>query len=231
MQQPTFTPPESDHDFDEPRAERPGRRKELPELDGFAASRVAAVLSRLSVNQPVLLSYNATRTNIRARVAQMVYRGLIVAIREFVPPATRVHAVFESGMALRGDIMRCRPHGAEFLADLKLFDARMEWAGEDGRTGQRFPVEIAGALNLDGSAYGIVIVDISSTGLRVRCPRRIQPGSQVEVISLRAIIQGEVRYCREVSEDEFYLGIQADPATSRVSGQSGDLDLTALRDA
>jgi hypothetical protein len=75
-----------------------------------------------------------------------------------------------------------------------------------------------------------MILDVSRSGLRVRCPRRIEPGSQVEVICLRAIIQGEIRYCREVSEDEFYLGLQADAATSRVSGQAGELDLTALTD-
>jgi hypothetical protein len=77
--------------------------------------------------------------------------------------------------------------------------------------------------------YSITILNVSKTGLRVSCPTKPSPHAHVEITCGSAKISGTIRYVRELSQDEFNLGISAD----RVSGDDrfGDdkeMDLTLL---
>jgi hypothetical protein len=97
------------------------------------------------------------------------------------------------------------------------------WA--EVRSEIRFPVDLGAVLQVEGDPTAICVVtilDVSKSGMRASCPVSIQAGARVEVTCCYATISGEVRYVREVSDDEFHVGIKVEPAAGV------DLDLTDL---
>lgn len=195
-------------------------------VDGYAATRIAAVLARVAIDQPARLRLSGTE--IAAVIEQVGYRSITLASAEFVPPAARVHLYFEGGATARGDVERCLPRRQGFQLQIRLFDAHFDSQTDWVRIDPRLPVRIPCAIQVgDAPPHQATIVDVSRSGLRLQSPQALERGAVIEVTCLGAHIRGEVRYSREVSSDEFYIGVQAD-AASHVLGQTGTLDLTAL---
>ena len=206
--------------------------KRSPVVRPNAASRLAAVLSRLALDQPALFSRAGSPARLPAHLLRVGHRVITLFSAEFVAPGSRLDIRFDTGSTARGDVETCRPHRDGFHLDIQLFDARL--GSDDGaeRIDPRFTVRIPCSLRTSGTsghAVAATIVDVSRSGIRLQSPRPVARGTLVEVTCVAAHISGEVRYSREVSSDEFYIGVLAD-ANTHVPGQSGDLDLTVLKD-
>jgi len=82
----------------------------------------------------------------------------------------------------------------------------------DLRADRRFNIEVAGVLQVVGTAsavYVVTVLDVSKSGVRVSCPDSLSEGTRVEVACCDTCISGSVRYSREVAAGEFYVGIKA----------------------
>jgi hypothetical protein len=91
-------------------------------------------------------------------------------------------------------------------------------------------MEMAGLLRIAGVAggiYMITVLDVSKSGLRIQCPRALDPGTQVEVKCRDFSVFGEIRYSRGIAADEFYLGIEA-TAVRTAKGPQSEIDLLLL---
>jgi hypothetical protein len=201
--------------------------KAVPEISARVGSRLAAVLAKLAPGQPAVVSYGPSSCKLSAQVAQVLYRGLELEVAEFLHPRTRADVRFERELTVRGDVQRCLPRQGGYQIRLRLFDAQL---GEHARSSPRQSVQISATLRVEtsGRLYTVAIVDISRSGLRVRSPKPLPHGVRVEVNCRCAQIRGEVRYSRLLADDEFHIGIEA-AAESRVFGQTGALDLSALQ--
>ena len=61
-------------------------------------------------------------------------------------------------------------------------------------------------------SFPATILDISKSGLRIACSVQLTEGTRIEVIvPQQAVVFGEVRYCRAVSQ-EFHAGVQIEQA-------------------
>ena len=59
------------------------------------------------------------------------------------------------------------------------------------------------------------VLDVSTTGLRLRTPSAIHRGAQVQVQVEKAVVFGTIRYCREVSKNAFDAGLVIDQVVIR----------------
>jgi hypothetical protein len=108
-------------------------------------------------------------------------------------------------------------------------EARHAIEREQQRRHDRYVVEIPGLLQLEqvrGGIYAITVLDVSTAGLRITCPKAVLAETRVEVKCQKMKIFGTVRYAREVGY-EFHLGIEADRVDDGKS-KSEEVDLLAL---
>jgi hypothetical protein len=99
------------------------------------------------------------------------------------------------------------------------------------RTDQRYPVEEAAVLRIEGVAGGVYVVtvlDVSKFGLRVSCPIALDLGTRVKVACHGVEIAGEIRYARDVERDGYYLGLRAETVSRAGHPLDGEIDLTAI---
>lgn len=202
-------------------------------VDLEARTRVAAVLARLAVDDPVGLLDGDESSRISARVLALRWGGVELITSEFLAPGTHLGLSFPKAGAGWGEVDRCKPNAGEFAVSITLLDGQFSATSEPTRREPRYSVNISGLLRvpgIKGAFYAITILDVSRSGLRIQSPRAVDAGRKVEVISRDARVAGEVRYSRQVAADEFHLGIHAGP-NGNVLGQTGPLDLTLLRHA
>ena len=102
------------------------------------------------------------------------------------------------------------------------------------RRHDRYQVEIPGLLRLQetrGGIYGVTVLDVSRTGLRISCPKALASGTRVEIRCQNIKVLGTVKYSREVG-NEIYLGIEADVVDTAATdpGTAGvtEVDLLSL---
>ncbi len=69
-----------------------------------------------------------------------------------------------------------------------------------------------------GGIYLITVLDVSKSGLRINCSTSLTTGTRVEVRCRGASVPGEIRYARDVGQNEFHLGVEA----------TSEMDLTQL---
>jgi len=83
---------------------------------------------------------------------------------------------------------------------------------KDRRVGLRYmlnPVRLVQILPPGASAGGKgAVVDMSRTGLRIRCETLLQKGAILRVEFPNMIVTGEVRYCRPVEGASFHAGLR-----------------------
>lgn len=91
--------------------------------------------------------------------------------------------------------------------------ASTTWPGADRRIEVRIATDgPARAKVLDplislGPSFQASVVDTSATGLKLRVPRSILPGSVVQIRFQRQIVLGEVKYCNPFGT-EFHIGLR-----------------------
>jgi hypothetical protein len=118
------------------------------------------------------------------------------------------------------------PPRDRFPVDALPVDAWME-----KRTDQRYPVEEAAVMRIEGvtgGVYVVTVLDVSRFGLRVSCPVGWPLGTRVKVACHGAEVAGEVRYARDVEPDGYHLGIRADKVSHAGQVQDGEIDVTAI---
>jgi hypothetical protein len=99
------------------------------------------------------------------------------------------------------------------------------------RSDQRYPIEEAAVLRVEGVAGGVYVVtvlDVSKLGLRVSSPVALALGTRVKVSCHGAEITGEIRYARDVERDGYYLGVLASTVSRAGQAQDGEIDLTRI---
>jgi hypothetical protein len=102
------------------------------------------------------------------------------------------------------------------------------------RRHDRHQVEIPGILRLQearGGIYTVTVLDISTTGLRISCPKAVASGTRVEVSCQSTKVSGSVKYARDVGT-EIYLGIEVDailsPTAHGDTSDPAEIDLLSL---
>jgi hypothetical protein len=204
-----------------------GRDRPLVERRRFA--RVLANESaRIRMISPVVSDsrearvLDTSREGLRLRVPKSLLCGATIEIR------------LTDSIAF-GEVRYCRRVGSAFEVGVQIqdsFPAQHRSTPLPRRKEPRNPTDAAGILRLEDHPEGVfmvTILDVSKSGLRVRCPTGREPGTRVEINCGTARIAGTVRYTREVEPNEFNMGINAD----RVSrddflGAAEEIDLTLL---
>ena len=62
-------------------------------------------------------------------------------------------------------------------------------------------------LTVNDGVYGVTVLDVSEQGLRVRASRALPVGSSIEVCIGDTSLLGTIRYCREIDDEAFNMGI------------------------
>ncbi len=73
----------------------------------------------------------------------------------------------------------------------------------------RYAVDVPAILRLhwEREVYLVNILDVSTRGVRVSCPKSLPVGTQIHVTVRNVEMAGEVRYARQTDPGEFHLGI------------------------
>jgi hypothetical protein len=207
------------------------RPRRTLEIDQQTATRIAAVLARIALGtRATVLQPN--REPLDAEISELLFRGIDLKTNQPLPAESVVEVRFNGDIAVHGTAIRCQPRDGAFYIRIALYDARLQSADGQTRRDERFAVRISGTLRADGisSVCMIEVMDVSRSGLRVRCERGLPQGAQIHLNCRGTSIQGEVRYCRQVSSDEYHIGIYAH-SVFRQSTRLEDFDLTMLREA
>jgi hypothetical protein len=64
----------------------------------------------------------------------------------------------------------------------------------------------------DGETVTAQVVDVSSTGIRLRADRALVPGTNLSFKLNQLAITANVRYCRSTSESEYDAGLYIETA-------------------
>jgi hypothetical protein len=211
------------------------------EIDRQTATRIAAVLARIALGMRATVWLDPNREPLDAEISEVLFRAITLKTDQLLPPESVVEVRFKGDIAVRGTMIRCQPREGAFYARLALFDARLQPAEQsaeqsadrEARRDERFAVRIPGTLRAPDRIRSICLIevmDVSRSGLRVRCECGLPQGTQIHVNCRGTSIQGEVRYSRQVSSDEYHIGIYAH-SVFRQSTRLEEFDLTMLRDA
>ena len=125
-----------------------------------------------------------------------------------VGTTVQVHLSFAIAL---GEVRYCEAAKNDFFTGILLADVCCTGPRRDTRQEARYPVNVPGSLRAERSAlvHEIAVLDVSKSGLRIRCREAIPQGAIVEVECSGATIAGEVRYVRTLDEGQCNMGIQA----------------------
>ena len=203
------------------------------QTDPQATTRIAAVLARIALGDRATVWLHPNREPLDAEISEVLFRAITLKADQFLAPGSIVEMKFNGDIAVRGTVIRCQPREGIFYVRLALFDARLQSADREARRDERFAVRIPGTLRVAdriSSIRMIEVMDVSRLGLRVRCECGLPQGTQIHLNCRGASIRGEVRYSRQVSLDEYHIGIYV-VSVFRESIRLEEFDLTMLRDA
>jgi hypothetical protein len=203
------------------------------QTDPQATTRIAAVLARIALGTRATVWLHPNREPLDAEISEVLFRAITLKAEQFLAPGSIVEVQFNGDIAVRGTVIRCQPREGIFYVGLALFDARLQSADREARRDERFAVRIPGTLRVAdriSSIRMIEVMDVSRSGLRVRCECGLPQGTQIHLNCRGASIRGEVRYSRQVSLDEYNIGIYV-VSVFRESIRLEEFDLTMLRDA
>ena len=73
----------------------------------------------------------------------------------------------------------------------------------------RYAVDVPAILRLhrEREVYLVTILDVSTRGVRVSCPKSLAVRTQIQLTIRNLEVEGEVRYARQTDPSEFHLGI------------------------
>lgn len=209
------------------------RPRRTLQADPQTATRIAAVLARIALGTRATVWLHPNREPLDAEISEVLFRAITLTTDQLLRPESVVEVRFNGDISVRGTVIRCQPREGIFYARLALFDACLQSADREVRRDERFAVRIPGTLRAPESKSAICmieVIDVSRSGLRVRCERGLPQGAQIDINCRGTSIRGEVRYCRQVSLDEYHIGIYA-LSVFRQSTRLEEFDLTMLRNA
>jgi hypothetical protein len=209
------------------------RPRRTLQTDQQAATRIAAVLARIALGTRATVWLHPKREPLDAEISEVLFRAITLKTDQLLPPESVVEVRFNGDIAVRGTVIRCQPREGIFYVRLALSDACLQSADLEARRDERFAVRIPGTLRAPESISSICMIevmDVSRSGLRVRCERGLPQGAQIDLNCRGTSIHGEVRYSRQVSLHEYHIGIYA-LSVFRQSIRLEEFDLTLLRDA
>jgi len=185
--------------------------------------------ARIPVDQAAsirLLGPALSRRASSARVVQTSREGLRLRVSEFVHPGSTIQVHMADTLAF-GEVRYCQPAGSSFHIGVQIrdsFPAPLADSMEAKRKEVRTQVEVTARVRVAGTERlsEIKILDVSMSGLRIRCRSAFQMGTRLELLYRDTTISGEVRYAREVGPDEFNMGLSVD-AVTREGGAEADL--------
>lgn len=184
--------------------------------------------ARIPVDQPAsvrLLGPTVSRRTAAARVVQTSREGLRLRVAEFVHPGSTIQVHMADTVAF-GEVRYCQPAGSSFNIGIQIrdsFPAPLAETVDTKRREMRTPVDAAALVRVAGADLprDVTVLDVSQSGLRMRCQTALQMGTRVELLYRDATISGEVRYSREVGPDEFNMGISVDGVIREGSVETG----------
>jgi len=167
-----------------------------------------------------------------ARVLDTSRDGLKLRVSEFLAPGSTIQVRLANAIAF-GEIRYCKPVGSGFHVGVQLQDTFPAPCAEPElarRKSPRHSLSVTGALRVNGTSdeRAITILDVSTSGLRIRCDTAIASGTRVEVAWGDTAACGEIRYCREIAADGFNVGINIDGVSGPKLEQEREMDLTLL---
>jgi len=101
----------------------------------------------------------------------------------------------------------------------------------DQRKDSRYEFDELATMSLEGlpsTRLVVRVLDISRVGLRIRASLTFTVGSRVEVVLRGVKVFGQIKYSRNLGEEGFNLGIQADRASDGAEVPKVEMDLTVL---
>jgi len=151
---------------------------------------------------------------IDATIVDVSQSGIKLGLGVYLPVGTTVQVHLPGAIAL-GEVRHCKASKGNFFAGLRLSDVCFTGPRRDVRQETRYPVNVPGSLRTEGSptvTHEIIVLDVSKSGLRIRCSETIPNGTHVDIECSGAMIPGEIRYVRPVHQGEFHMGILAHSA-------------------
>ncbi len=173
--------------------------------------------ARIPLDQPAsirLLGPTISRRAAVARVIQASREGLRLRVSEFVHPGSTIQVHIADTLVF-GEVRYCQPAGSNFNIGIQIrdsFPAPLAGSVDSKRKEVRTPVDAVARLRVAGTEalQVVAVLDVSQSGLRIRCRVAFEVGTRLELLYRDATISGEVRYAREVGPDEFNMGISVD---------------------
>jgi hypothetical protein len=167
-----------------------------------------------------------------ARVLDMSPEGLKLRVSEFLHPGSTIQIRLADTIAF-GEVRYCKPAGSAFHVGVQLqdsFPAHFDGPQVPKRAAPRHSLSTSGNMRIKGvpEPHSITILDVSRSGLRIRCRTSVPVGTRVEVTWGDALVSGAIRYAREVVEDEFHMGINVDGVSREGLVDEREVDLTLL---
>jgi hypothetical protein len=183
-----------------------------------------AEIRRMNPLKPGILQgqvLDVSREGMRLRVPTLSYPGAVIEIRL-------------ADSIVFGEVRYCRPVASAFETGVHIQDAFRAF-GHRGQVSQRKDprnsVSVGALMHTEGRSLVVTILDISRTGLRVRCPIAVPALTSVEITWGEITVGGTIRYAREVEANEYNLGISADVlSTADGPADMEGLDLNSLFD-
>jgi len=142
------------------------------------------------------------------------------AIQVSVPEPLRdkaaVTVTFTDDCVLEGTVLYCNPQEGAYRAGIYFSSD-----GETRRKQTRYatpdePLKISFLGSRHSSMDGWV-VDVSKSGIGLRLTTRISPGEWVKIELRSTILFGEIRHCRQDSDETFRAGVEIETVISRTN--------------
>jgi len=207
-----------------------GALTQAGQKDGKEQRRFTRIASDMAASIRTLSPASSARAS--ARVLDTSRDGLKLRVSEFLHPGATIQVRVTHTVAF-GEVRYCQPAGSAFHAGVQIRDSfPVPAAGstQAKRKEVRTALSVAANLRVDGATefHPVTILDVSTSGMRVRTAFFIKTGSRVDIVYKNATISGEIRYTRELAPDEFNVGINADRLAGMDQAEAGDLDLALL---
>jgi two-component system, chemotaxis family, response regulator Rcp1 len=135
-------------------------------------------------------------------------------------------ALLEDQLKIELHLRHCDECQRSFEEARKFADRLQDLLRSQGRRDQRVAVRykvresaiIAQCSPPDFEPVIGQVMDVSATGLRIRLPRAIHRGTQVQVLVEKAAVFGTIRYCRTNSRNTHDVGLVIDQVVMRPGG-------------
>ena len=115
----------------------------------------------------------------------------------------------------------------DFSVPLREIPSILPDGSKENRRNPRFATDGSGVLQIlnpfSVAHLQVKISDVSTEGMRLNVPTRVERGSRVKVEVKNSLFFGEVRYCEPAPDSFFYVGVKLHEFRAHVSPSSRSL--------